>query len=138
MPVAKVGFSDFFFAVNKTRPDLLKDLNSAMSRLQGENRYFNQQMFERYMKTAGANAFLTADELSWLSAHGTIRLGYQDNYLAFCAADKNSGELTGAMKDYLDIASDCLENAHLSFSARAYPTMEGAVSAMKQEHFACP
>ena len=137
VPVAKVGSSDFFFAVNKNRPDLLKDLNSAMSRLQGENRYFNQQMFERYMKTAGANAFLTADELSWLSAHGTIRVGYQDNYLAFCAADKTSGELTGAMKDYLDSASACLENARLSFSARAYPTMEDAVSAMKNGEVDC-
>lgn len=127
VPVAKVGSSDFFFAVSKTRPDLLKDLNSAMSRIQNENRYFNQQMFERYMKTAGANAFLTADELDWLSARGTIRVGYQDNYLAFCAADKTSGELTGAMKDYLDSASACLENAQLSFSAKAYPTMEAAV-----------
>ena len=136
-PVVKVGSSDFFFAVNKARPDLLKDLNSAMSRIRGENRYFNQQMFERYMKTAGANAFLTAEELSWLSAHGTIRVGYQDNYLAFCAADKTSGELTGAMKDYLDSASACLENARLSFSATAYPTMEKAVSAMQNGEVDC-
>ena len=137
VPVAKVGSSDFFFAVNKTRPDLLKDLNGAMSRIQDENRYYNQQMFERYMKTAGANAFLTTEELSWLSDHGTIRVGYQDNYLAFCAADKTSGELTGAMKDYLDIASGCMENARLSFSAKAYPTMEKAVSAMKNGEVDC-
>ena len=137
VPVAKVGSSDFFFAVNKNRPDLLKELNSAMSRLQNENRYFNQQMFERYMKTAGANAFLTTDELGWLSAHGTIRVGYQDNYLAFCAADKTNGELTGAMKDYLESASSCLENARLSFSATAYPTMEAAVSAMKNGEVDC-
>ena len=137
VPVAKVGSSDFFFAVNKNRPDLLKDLNGALSRIQDENRYFNQQMFERYMKTAGANAFLTADELSWLEDHGTIRVGYQDNYLAFCAADKTSGELTGAMKDYLAVASDCLENARLSFSAKAYPTMEDAVKAMKNGEVDC-
>ena len=137
VPVVKVGSSDYFFVVSKTRPDLLKDLNGAMSRIQDENRYFNQQMFERYMKTAGANAFLTTEELSWLSAHGTIRLGYQDNYLAFCAADKTSGELTGAMKDYLDIAAACLENARLSFSATAYPTMEKAVSAMKNGEVDC-
>ena len=137
VPVTKVGSSDFFFAVNRTRPDLLKDLNMAMSRIQDENRYYNQQMFERYMKTAGANAFLTTEELSWLADHGTIRVGYQDNYLAFCAADKTSGELTGAMKDYLDSASDCLENAHLSFSTTAYPTMEKAVAAMKNGEVDC-
>ena len=137
VPVVKVGSSDFFFAVNKDRPDLLKDLNNAMSRIQDENRYFNQQMFERYMKTAGANAFLSANEQEWLSEHGTIRVGYQDNYLAFCAEDKSTGALTGGMKDYLDSATDCLENAQLSFSATAYPTMEAAVSAVKKGEVDC-
>ena len=43
----------------------------------------------------GANAFLTAEEVDWLAEHGAIRMGYQDNYLAFCAQDKSTGELTG-------------------------------------------
>ncbi len=137
VPVVKVGSSDFYFAVNKDRPDLLKELNSAMSRIQDENRYFNQQMFERYIKTAGANAFLTEAEKEWLSEHGTIRVGYLDNYLAFCAADRTDGTLTGALKDYLDSASSCLKNAQLSFSAAAYPTMEAAVSAMKNGEIDC-
>ena len=41
----------------------------------------------------GANAFLTAEEVDWLAEHGAIRMGYQDNYLAFCAQDKSTGEL---------------------------------------------
>ena len=137
VPVFKVGYSDFFFAVNKDRPDLLNELNSAMSRIQDENRYFNQQMFERYIKTAGANAFLSANELDWLNDHGTIRVGYQDNYLAFCAADKKTGELTGAMKDFLEIAQDCFMNAHVSFEATAYPTTEAALAALDEGQVDC-
>ena len=102
VPVCKIGASDFFFAVTKSRPDLLSDLNGALNRIQDENRYYNQQMYEKRIKRVGANAFLSQDEVNWLSEHGAIRVGYQDNYLSFCAADEKTGELTGILKDYLD------------------------------------
>ena len=136
-PVCKVGSSDFFFALSKERPDLLAELNGALSRIQDENRYFNQQMFERYIRTAGANAFLSSDELDWLSGHGVIRVGYQDNYLAFCAADKETGKLTGAIKDYLEHASHTFKNAELCFEASAYPTVEAALGALHRGEIDC-
>ncbi len=136
-PVCKIGASDFFFAVSKARPDLLAELNSALNRLQDENRYYNQRMFEKYIKRAGANAFLTAREVDWLAGHGTIRIGYQDNYLAFCAADRATGELTGVMKDYLSYASGCLANARLDFEAVAYPTSAAALEALKRGEVDC-
>ena len=136
-PVFKIGTSDYFFAVSMKRPDLLADLNRAMSRIQEENFYYNQQMFDRYIKTVGSNAFLTPDETEWLSGHGPIRVGYQDNYLAFCAADPETGELTGAIKDYLAYAEDCLANAHLTFETRAYPTVEAAIQALRDGQIDC-
>ena len=137
VPVCKVGSSDFFFAVSKSRPDLLEELNGALNRIQDENRYFNQRMFEKYIKRAGANAFLSAGETEWLSAHSTIRVGYQDNYLAFCAADRTTGELTGILKDYLAYASDCIANAHMDFQAICYPTAAQALEALKQGEVDC-
>ena len=136
-PVCKVGSSDFFFAVSKKRPDLLDELNAALNRIQDENRYYNQRMFEKYIRRAGANAFLSAEEVEWLAAHGAIRVGYQDNYLAFCAADKTTGELIGVLKDYLASASDCIANAHLDFEATAYPTAAAALDALKRGEVDC-
>jgi diguanylate cyclase (GGDEF)-like protein len=136
-PVFQVGSSDFYFAVARGRPDLLGELNSALSRIQNENRYFNQQMTERYLKAADANVQLSADERNWLSGHGAIRVGYQDNYLAFCAADKTTGELTGALKDYLSCAADCLEGVHLDFEAVGYPTVEAAMEDLKKGKIDC-
>ena len=136
-PVFKIGASNYFFAVSMKRPDLLADLNGAMSRIQEENLYYNQQMFDRYIKTVGSNAFLTPDEMSWLSAHGAVRVGYQDNYLAFCAADGETGELTGAIKDYLAYAEDCLANAHLTFEPKSYPTVEAAMQALRDGQVDC-
>ncbi|MGX8706532.1 MAG: substrate-binding periplasmic protein, partial [bacterium] len=53
-PVFKVGSADFFFAVSKERPELCTALNGAMNRIYEENHYYNQQMVQRYIKTAGA------------------------------------------------------------------------------------
>ena len=137
IPVSKVGASDFYFAVSKSRPDLLAELNEALDKIQNENRYYNQQMYEKYIKRAGANAFLTVDEIEWLSEHGKIRTGYLDNYLAFSAQDKTTGELTGALKDYLALASDCLVNAHIEFEPAAYATVSDALGALQTGEIDC-
>ncbi len=137
VPVCKVGASDFYFAVSKSRPDLLTELDAGMRRIQDENRYYNQQMYDKFIKRAGANAFLSTNEVNWLSQHGAVRLGYQDNYLAFCAIDKETGELTGAIKDYLQYASDCIANAHLDFETVGYPTASAALEALNRGEVDC-
>ena len=137
IPVCKIGSSDFYFAVSKSRPDLLTDLENAMNRIQEENRNYNQEMFEKHLVTTGANAFLTAGEREWLETRGPIRVGYQDNYLAFCASDPETGELTGALKEFLESASVCIRNAHLEFETKAYPTAEAAIEAMKSGEVDC-
>ena len=137
VPVCKLGVSDFFFAVNRARPDLLSELNAAMLRVQDENRYYNLQMFEKYRVNAGTDAFLTAAEAEWIDAHGPIRVGYQDGYLAFCAADAETGELTGALADFLENASASLANARLAFDAKAYRTAEAALQALERGEVDC-
>ena len=137
VPVFRIGSSDFFFAVSKNRTDLLEDLEKALNRIQEENRYYNQQMADKHFVTTGANAFLTAEEKAWLEKHGPIRVGYQDNYMAFCAKDPETGELTGALKDYLDQAANCVVNAHLDFETAAYPTAAAAIEAMKKGEVDC-
>ena len=136
VPVCKVGASVFFFAVSTKRPDLLNDLNEALDRIQSEDRYYNQRMYERHIKRSGANAFLTEDEVNWLAGHGPIRVGYQDNYLAFCAADRN-GELTGILKDCLAYTADCAANVHIDFEPVAYPTSEAALKALESGEIDC-
>ncbi len=137
VPVTKIGSSDFYFAVSKERPDLLKDLDGAMNRIQEENRYYSQQLVDKHLITRGANAFLSAAEEEWLADHGPIRVGYQDNYLAFCAEDPETGELDGALRDYLDYAADCLQNAHIDFDTKAYPSAGAAFAALKRGEVDC-
>ena len=138
VPLFRVGSSDIFFALNRARPDLLSELNAAMSRIQAENRFFTQQLSQKYISTSGANLFLSTEEMNWLSRrHDVIRVGYLDNYLAFCAADRETGALTGALKDYLDYASVCFSNAGIRYEAAPYPTTAAAMQALKNGEVDC-
>ena len=137
VPVCKVGSSDFFYAVNKNRPDLLDDLNRALSGIQDEDPFFNQKMYEEHLNITRTNAFLTPAQEKWLSEHGTIRVGYRDNYLPFCAKDEKKGELTGALKDYLAHAVNSLKNSNIHFETAPYPSTEAALVAMKTGKVDC-
>ena len=137
VPICKIGASDFFFAVSKSRPDLLAELDAAMNQIQDENKYYNQQLHEKYLSSANTDRYLSAREKEWLDHHGAIRVGYQDNYLAFCATDPETGDLTGALKDYLSYASGALGNAHLDFETISYPTAAAAMEALKNGEVDC-
>ncbi len=137
VPVWKIGSSDFYFAVSKTRPDLLAMLNTALNRIQDENKNYSEELSAKYLTGSETNRYLTADEKKWLEGHGPIRVGYQDNYLAFCASDPKTGELTGALKDYLELASDSLENARPEFEAIAFPTAAAALEALTSGGIDC-
>ncbi|MBR4721297.1 MAG: EAL domain-containing protein [Clostridia bacterium] len=137
VPICKIGSSDFYFVVNKSNPELLDEINSAMNHIQSENPYYNQRMFEKYVQRFGSNAFLTPAEKTWLTSHGLIRVGYLENYLAFCATDHDSGKVTGALKDYLEYASDCISNAHIDFETKGYATVADALEALKNGEIDC-
>ena len=136
VPLWKIGASDFYFAVSKARADLLPELDMALNRIQDENKHYSEQLTAKYLQNAGTNLYLTVEEREWLDAHGPIRVGFQDNYLAFCAADQN-GNLTGALKDYLEFASGVLQNASPVFEAVVYPTASAALEAVKNGEVDC-
>ena len=137
VPVCKVGSSDFYFAVSKSRHDLLNELDSAMNQIQDEDKTYSLRLYEKYLNNNNAGRYLNDQEKTWLSEHGTIRVGYQDNYLAFCATDPDTGKLTGALKDYLEYASVSMENAKLSFEPIAFPTAAAAIEALKNGEVDC-
>ena len=136
-PLWKIGSSDFYFAVSKNRPDLLSDLDVALNRIQDEDKYYSEKLSAKYLNDAGTYQYLTLDEQEWLAAHGPIRVGYQDHYLAFCAADPKTGELTGALKDYLEFAAGSLENATPVFEPVCFPTAAEALEALKRGEIDC-
>ena len=137
IPICKVGSSPFFFAVKKDRPDLLKELDVAMNRIQDENRFYNQQMYKKYFYSSDFGAYFTPSENDWLTRHGPIRVGYRSDFLPYCGKDGETGELTGALKDYLEVASAGVKNAKLTFEPIPIPGMEAALEALRKGEVDC-
>ncbi|MBQ6503692.1 MAG: EAL domain-containing protein [Flexilinea sp.] len=137
IPVCKIGSADSYFGINRQRPDLKVDLDVAMNRILEENRHFNQQLAEKYQDGPGLNGFLTADEVDWLSDHGTIRVGYRAGYLPFCEFDTETQSLTGALADFLRFAETAEKNAKMSFEAKAFYNTEDALQALANGEIDC-
>lgn len=119
VPMVQVGSSDFYFAINSARPDLKDELDEAMHLLLSANRYYNEGLYQKYLNN-NASKSLPLEDLSWVQEHGKIKVGYLDNYLAYCDKDDTTGELTGALHDFLSIAQSCLYNATLKFEPIAF------------------
>lgn len=136
LPILEIGQSEFFFAVNKNRPDLLNELDFAMTKINDENRFYNDYLYNKYLRSSGTNALILPNELNWLEKHGTIRVGYLDNFEPFCNNSITEG-LTGALKNYIELAADCAKNATIKFDTKSYSTLQDAFQALKNNEIDC-
>ena len=137
VPICRIGGSDYFYAVNKSRKDLLDELNMAMARIRDEDPYYNEKISKQRLYNTKEHATLTADLEDWMAEHGEIRVGYRDNYLPFCSTDEETGELTGALKDYLIHAQNMLNSSNLQFRMIPYDTTEDALEALGKGEIDC-
>ncbi|MBE6073183.1 MAG: transporter substrate-binding domain-containing protein [Selenomonas ruminantium] len=136
-PVARIGSSDYYFGINKNRPDIKAELDKAMNLILSQNLYYNRNLNQKYMSNTGVRRFLTSDERDWLSAHGTIRIGYPDNMLPFCGQDAFDGHVKGLLADYIRKAMGGMKNSKLHFSPVAYPSLDDALDALQEGKIDC-
>lgn len=65
VPMVRIGDSDFYFAVNSARPDLKTELDGAMHLLLNANRYYNEELYQKYLNS-NASKSLPLEDLKWL------------------------------------------------------------------------
>lgn len=96
LPTVSLGSSDFYFGVNKSRPDLLEQLNEALYEIQVSDPYYNEITYSKYINSSSlTNSYLSVKEKEWLKEKDyTITLGYLKGNLPYCDIDAD-GELTG-------------------------------------------
>ena len=96
-PMFYVGSSDYYFAVPKSRPDLMDDINSAMAAIARVNPRYNDEIKANYSAQNSGSSSLDGAETSWLKANGnTITLGYLKNQLPYCTQN-DDGEMEGSL-----------------------------------------
>ena len=128
MPVFSVGESNYFFAVPKSRQDLMDDINTAMSMLRSTNPRYNDEVKTRYSARNSGSSALNGLESAWLADHGnTITFGYLDNLLPF----SNQGE-DGQIEGSLSALVSTLEEQYgITVNAVPFESNEDLTNALR-------
>lgn len=96
-PMFYVGSSDYYFAVPKSRPDLMDDINSAMAAINRVNPRYNDEVKSNYSAQNSGSSSLTASERAWLKENNNIvTLGYITGKLPYCNEGED-GEMEGSL-----------------------------------------
>lgn len=125
--IANIGASDCYFGVSKSRPDLLKELNSALEEINNTETDYSSKLYARYEGKAVINYALNKEEKQWLDAHeNTIRVGYLKDNLPFCGEE--NGKLTGILGTVLDTVREKYE---ITIQAVSCSTGEEMIEALQ-------
>ncbi len=117
-----------YFAVSKSRPDILAELNEAMENIILADEYFAANLMEKYHEgTNYPNTFLTAEEQAYVDACGVLKVGYlkETNPLSF--TDPVTGEMSGIAGEFLAIMS---KTYGLTFETVAYKSEHDLLQAL--------
>ena len=128
--ITRVGESGIYYAINKDRPDIKEELDSAMRALEDENPFYMADLYKRYF-SLDYTPILTGEEKAWLKEHGAIRMGFLTNDSGVSVYDPATGEITGTITDYILFAKDCLGNQELEFQMVGYDNKEAELGALK-------
>lgn len=129
MAMFYVGESNYYFVTPKSRPDLMNDINSAMTMLRSSNPRYNDEVKTRYTVSDGGASSLTSAEQKWADSHGgTLTLGYLDHKLPYSNED-GSGNLIGS----LAALTESLQSKFgIAVRTKAYSTTDELESALAQ------
>ena len=128
--MTRVGESSIYYAINKDRPDIKEELDYAMSVLDEADPFYTADLYKRYF-SMDYTPILTGEEKAWLRKHGAIRMGFLMSDSGVSTYDPATGELTGAITDYIQFAAGCLGNQKLEFQIVGYDSKEAELDALK-------
>ena len=128
--MTRVGESSIYYAINKDRPDLKEELDSAMRALDEAAPFYTADLYKRYF-SMDYTPILTGEEKAWLKEHGAIRMGFLTSDSGVSTYDSATGEIAGTIIDYIQFARDCLGNQELEFQLVGYDDKEAELDALK-------
>ena len=128
--ITRVGESGIYYAINKDRPDIKEELDNAMRALEDDAPFYTADLYKRYF-SLDYTPILTGEEKAWLTEHGAIRMGFLKDDSGVSTFNPATGELSGAITDYIQFAKDCLGNQELEFHLVGYDSKETELDALR-------
>lgn len=130
-PLEKIDSVNMYLCVAKNRPDLLKELNMALSELDNNNPYYINQLSEKYFHKNAVTAYVSASEQDWLDSHNnTLRIAYMDNFFPYCGTNKN-GKPAGILSDTITEAFKRIKSEKpVNITYHPYNTTEDMIQAV--------
>ena len=127
-PMFYIGSSDYYFAVPKSRPDLMDDINAAMSAIARVNPRYNDEVKSSYSTQNSGSSSLNGPECSWLKANNNaITLGYITGKLPYCNEDED-GEMEGSLASLATTLHDKFGITVKTVAFDSYKMMSKALS----------
>lgn len=127
-PMFYLGSNDYYFAVPKSRPDLMNDINAAMTAIARVNPRYNDEVKSNYSTQNSGSSSLNGPERSWLKANNnTITLGYITGKLPYCNEDED-GEMEGSLASLATTLHDKFDITVKTVAFDSYKMMSKALS----------
>lgn len=127
-PMFYIVSSDYYFAVPKSRPDLMNDINAAMTAIARVNPRYNDEVKSSYSTQNSGSSSLNGPECSWLKANdNTITLGYITGKLPYCNEDED-GEMEGSLASLATTLHDKFGITVKTVAFDSYKMMSKALS----------
>lgn len=117
--VRKIASEPFYFVVNRTKPELLKELDVAQNKLLKRNPGYEVNLRNKYFNKSIIRNNLDVEEKNWIQEHPVLKVGYLTSCMPFCGQEKESGELTGLL---FDVLKSLEKNLGIHFIAIPYST----------------
>ena len=70
--IEKIGSSSYYLVAGRKRPDLIKDINTAMDKILNHDLYYFSRLQERYFSETVQSRNLTVEEKNWLAGHKVL------------------------------------------------------------------
>ncbi len=95
-----------YFAVSKTRPDLLEELNDVQAYIVSADEYYTYESMKKYHNgLSHHNTYLTPQQQRYIENSSAIKVGYLEGTNPLSFTDSETGEMSGLAADYLNMMS---------------------------------
>ena len=130
-PVELIGREPYYLGVAKGSQDLLKELNTALSIINGQDSLYLDTLRNKYSADTSVSVFLSRQEQEWMQNHPAITVGYLNNYMPYSDTDRD-GNITGLVADLIpDLFHSLPGNYHPDIKYQRFDSHDQMIQALR-------